>query len=56
MWPSSKNIEGEGNNGLAPAQGYRSCLILDLKTKNLRAALSILPVDVRIHALIFCSK
>ena len=33
MWPSSKNIEGKGNNGLAPAQEYRSCLIFASKNK-----------------------
>ena len=30
MWPSSKNIEGEG---LAPVQEYRSCLIFASKNK-----------------------
>ena len=41
----------EATNSPVPVQEYRSCLICESE-KSLRAALSILLVDVRIHVLI----
>ena len=44
----------EATNGPVPVQEYRSCLICESEKQRAiaRAALSILPVDVRIHVLI----